>query len=162
MIYAIVFFVVVLLDQLSKAVVYALKIDTPIIGDWLKILIPDRLNTGMAFSLLSDATWAQTFFYISTAVILLAFTVYLVVTKNKSPFLKTGIVFVMGGAVGNLIDRLAYKGVRDFIFVKYYSTFNIADSFVCIGAVMLIIYYLFLSKDALFGKKKKYEQDSQS
>ena len=60
---------------------------------------------------------------------------------------------MIGGAVGNLIDRVAFKYVRDFIFLDFFPTFpifNLADSFLCVGAVMLAIYILFMS-----GKKSE-------
>ncbi|MGN0819671.1 MAG: signal peptidase II [Christensenellaceae bacterium] len=160
MIYAIVFFAVVIFDQLSKAFVEAHSASLSLFGGWLKITNGTR-NSGMAFSMLADKPWAQAFFVVSTVCVLAAFTSYLIFSKNKNPFFRTGIVFIMGGAVGNLIDRLAFKAVRDFIFVQNYSTFNVADSFICIGATMMIIYYLFVAEDALF-RKKKNESDIDS
>ena len=73
--------------------------------------------------------------------------------KAKNTFYCLGFGFVIGGAVGNLVDRIALGYVRDFIFLDFMPTFpvfNLADSFLCVGAVMLAIYILFMS-----GKKSE-------
>ena len=66
--------------------------------------------------------------------------------KNKRTFSCLGFGFVIGGALGNLYDRIALSYVRDFIFLDFWPTFpvfNLADSFLCIGSVMLAIHILF-------------------
>ena len=67
--------------------------------------------------------------------------------KKKNTFYCVGFGFILGGAIGNLIDRIAINYVRDFIFLDFWPTFpifNLADSFLCIGAVMLAIFILFM------------------
>ena len=67
--------------------------------------------------------------------------------KKKNTFYCIGFGFIIGGAVGNLVDRVAFQYVRDFIFLDFwpsFPTFNIADMFLCIGAVMLAIHILFV------------------
>lgn len=73
--------------------------------------------------------------------------------KNKNTFYCISFGFIIGGAVGNLIDRIAFNYVRDFIFLDFWPTFpvfNVADSFLCVGAVMLAIFILFMQ-----GKKSE-------
>jgi len=73
--------------------------------------------------------------------------------KNKNTFYCLSFGFVIGGAVGNLIDRIWLNYVRDFIFLDFWPTFpvfNLADSFLCVGAVMLAIFILFMQ-----GKKSE-------
>ena len=62
---------------------------------------------------------------------------------------------IMGGAVGNFIDRLALKSVRDFIYPHFFANFNVADAFICVGAFLLVLYYLFFDEDAIFKRKSK-------
>ena len=72
-------------------------------------------------------------------------------------------MLVMGGAVGNLIDRIITEYVRDFIHIIikiggkeiFPYVFNVADVALVIGAIMLVIYILFIGKDAVFRRKKK-------
>jgi signal peptidase II len=77
------------------------------------------------------------------------------VRKNPSRLLKISLCFIVGGAIGNLIDRVFLGYVRDMIFLRFFPfDFNVADSFVCIGAVMLGIYLLFF-----WDKSKKDKTD---
>ena len=67
---------------------------------------------------------------------------------------------MVGGAVGNLVDRIAFSYVRDFIFVLYNTKiftaiFNVADIALVVGVIMLVIYLLFLDEEAIFKKSKK-------
>ena len=63
--------------------------------------------------------------------------------------------------IGNFVDRMAFGAVTDFLsftFGSYvFPTFNMADTFLCVGVAMLMIYYLFLDDSALFGKNGKKE-----
>ena len=64
--------------------------------------------------------------------------------KHPSRLLKISLCFIIGGAIGNLIDRIALGYVRDMILLRFFPfNFNVADSFVCIGAVLLGIFLLF-------------------
>ncbi len=66
------------------------------------------------------------------------------VRKNPSKLLKISLAFIIGGAIGNIIDRAFLGYVRDMILFSFFPfNFNVADSFVCIGAVMLGIFMLF-------------------
>lgn len=118
-------------------------------------------NTGAAFSFLADKPWAQTFFAVLTVVSLIVFyVVYLYcVKKNKSLFLKVSLILIIAGTFGNFIDRVYYKGVVDFLsfifFGKNFAIFNIADSYMTIGVVMLFISIFFIEKDAIFRKSGK-------
>ena len=67
--------------------------------------------------------------------------------KKKNTFYCIGFGFIIGGALGNLFDRIFLNYVRDFIFLDFWPTFpifNLADSFLCVGAVMLAIFILFM------------------
>ena len=77
--------------------------------------------------------------------------------KIKTSIYTISISFIVGGAIGNLIDRIFLGGVRDFLYFEFYPsfpTFNVADSFLCIGIVLMLIYiFFFSSKD--FKEKER-------
>ena len=100
-------------------------------------------NTGAAFSFLSDAGGWQRWFFAGLAVLISsAITVWLAKLKQNETLLALALALVLGGAVGNLIDRLAYGYVIDFIDVYYqnwhWPAFNIADSAITLGVVLMI------------------------
>lgn len=95
-------------------------------------------NRGAAFGMLADHRWV---FMILSVVGIAAIFVYLTVTKPKSWWMRLALCFIVGGGVGNMIDRIARGYVIDFIdcrFIDFY-VFNVADSFVCVGCAMFII-----------------------
>lgn len=101
-------------------------------------------NQGAAFSFLSDAGgWQRWFFMALSLIVSIVLIVWLrTVEKNRS-YLAWGLALILGGAIGNLIDRSLYGHVIDFIDVYYRSwhwpAFNIADSAIFLGACMLIL-----------------------
>lgn len=113
-------------------------------------------NTGAAWSFLQDVSWAQTFFIVITITALVAFVGILLYSLKGSRWLRISLVFVIAGALGNLIDRILNGFVIDFIGFSFASwdfpIFNIADSFLVVGVIMVIIYCLFISKNAIFRK----------
>jgi len=95
-------------------------------------------NRGAAFGMLADHRWV---FMILSVVGIAAIFVYLTVTKPKSWWMRLALCFIVGGGVGNMIDRIARGYVIDFIdcrFINFY-VFNVADSFVCVRCAMFII-----------------------
>lgn len=95
-------------------------------------------NRGAAFGMLADHRWV---FMILSVVGIAAIFIYLTVTKPKSWWMRLALCFIVGGGVGNMIDRIARGYVIDFIdcrFINFY-VFNVADSFVCVGCAMFII-----------------------
>jgi signal peptidase II len=100
-------------------------------------------NTGAAFSFLSEAGgWQRWFFAVLAALISVAITAWLAKLKQHETLLAVALALILGGAIGNLIDRLAYGYVIDFIDVYYqtwhWPAFNIADSAITIGVVLMI------------------------
>lgn len=102
-------------------------------------------------------------FIVASIIILIGICVYLAVSKHRGKWVNTALMLVMGGAVGNLIDRIITEYVRDFIHIIikiggkeiFPYVFNVADVALVIGAIMLVIYILFIGKDAVFRRKKK-------
>ena len=107
-------------------------------------------NYGAAFSLLADAGGWQKWFFSGLALIMSVFLiVYLLKVPRQAKLLSVGLALVLGGAVGNLIDRLLNGKVTDFIHVHYadvwqYPIFNIANIGICIGIALIVIDMLFL------------------
>ena len=107
-------------------------------------------NYGAAFSLLADAGGWQKWFFSGLAFVMsVSLIIYLLKVPRKAKLLSMGLALVLGGAVGNLIDRLLNGKVTDFIHVHYadvwhYPIFNIADIGICIGIALIVIDMLFL------------------
>lgn len=140
---------VIAADQITKQLIVAyLKPigDYPLMEDVLHLTYSE--NRGAAFSMLEDHRWV---FLITSTVAIVAILIGMVIYRAKlNPLLAVSLSFVVGGGIGNMIDRLALGYVVDFIYVKliHFAIFNVADSFICIGAAMMFIYMIFFD-----GKK---------
>ncbi len=134
-------FLIVGIDQLTKFLVYGTA-SRSIIGNLL--WFESTLNTGVAFSWFEGNSWV--FFVI--AIVASAFFVYLICSKKwlNGKFEKIAIGLILGGTISNAIDRLIFKGVRDFIYLKFmnFAIFNLADFAITIGAILFCISILFL------------------
>ncbi|MBQ8708452.1 MAG: lipoprotein signal peptidase [Succinivibrionaceae bacterium] len=110
-------------------------------------------NTGAAFSFLARGGGWQTYLFIAIALAALAIiAVALKRTDRSRTAIGVSLAMVAGGAVGNVIDRVCYNHVIDFILfyvqgVFTYPAFNVADCGICIGAGMMVIYSLFFDRD---------------
>ena len=101
-------------------------------------------NTGAAFSFLSSAGGWQRWFFVGVAVIAsIILTVWLARLKTSDEWMAVTLSLILGGAIGNLFDRISYAYVIDFIDVYYqtwhWPVFNIADCAISIGVVMMLI-----------------------
>ncbi len=101
-------------------------------------------NEGAAFSFLSDAGGWQRWFFTALAVgVSAAIAVWIKQLQRGQWILALGLAFVLAGAVGNLIDRVRLGYVVDFISVHYgdwyFPTFNLADSAISVGAVLIVL-----------------------
>ena len=113
-------------------------------------------NTGAAFSFLSDAGgWQRWFFAGLALVISIAITVWLAKLQKHETLLAVALALVLGGAIGNLIDRLAYGYVIDFLDVYvgnwHWPAFNIADSAITVGVGLMLA-----ESFGLVGSKQPY------
>lgn len=109
-------------------------------------------NYGAAFSFLSNAGgWQRWFFTIIAVVISIVLVVWITRLKTHEKWLGIALGLVLGGAVGNLIDRVAYGYVVDFIqwyYDRFYwPAFNIADAAISVGAVILLVSSFFSDED---------------
>ncbi len=137
--------VVVILDQITKQIAdNALQFRVPveIIPGFFNLTL--IYNEGAAFSFLSQAGgWQRWFFIALSASISVVLLLWLRKIESSKYILAAGLALILGGAIGNVIDRVIYGYVIDFIQVYYSSyyfpAFNIADSAISIGAALLIL-----------------------
>ena len=138
----------VFFDQLSKQ--WALKnifYDQTIIEINKYLNFIPVWNKGISFGMLSDIMNINFFMIIVTITISLFLVLWFLRTTNKN--LSISLAFIVSGAIGNLLDRLNYKAVVDFIDIHignlHWPTFNLADSYITIGA-FIYIYTIFTSQ----------------
>lgn len=147
--------VVLVLDQYTKVLATgSLDYAQPVrVFSWFNLTL--HHNPGAAFSFLSDAGgWQRYFFAVLASAISVALATWLVVLPRGQRFLALSLGLILGGALGNLWDRVALGYVVDFISVhyedKYFPTFNIADSAISVGAAcMLLDSFLHRDKPAI-------------
>jgi len=136
--------VVLILDQITKAAATAnLEMWTPVeVIPFFNFTLAH--NTGAAFSFLADSGgWQRWFFSIIAFVVSIAIVIWIKKLKPEEKQLGISLSLILGGAVGNLIDRVRFGYVVDFLDVYYdtyhWPAFNIADSAIFIGAAIMII-----------------------
>jgi len=135
---------VIFLDQVSKlAIAGSMQLYQSIpVMPFFKLTYVH--NTGAAFSFLSEAGgWQRWFFAALALVISGVIAVWLARLKHDETLLAVALSLVLGGAIGNLIDRLVYGYVIDFLDVYYqtwhWPAFNIADSAITIGVILMLM-----------------------
>ncbi|WP_395376060.1 signal peptidase II [Marinicella sp. W31] len=136
--------IVVLLDQWTKAIASnSLKLyeAEPVTGFLNWTLMHNR---GVAFSILADQPgWQRWFISIVASIVVVWLLVWLFKNRRNQKLLNISLVLIIGGAIGNIWDRIQLGYVVDFIEVYYqdffWPAFNIADSAITVGAVLLII-----------------------
>lgn len=142
--------IVIGLDQLTKFLIYGLPARS-IIGDLL--WFESSLNTGIAFSMFEG----KSYIFIITSLLAAGLMVWVICSKKffTSKFDKITLGIILGGTISNVIDRIVFSGVRDFIYLKFinFAIFNVADMAITIGAIMLCISILVAGL-----KKEKVEQ----
>jgi len=151
--------VVVIADQVTKlAIIDHIEEFAKVpLGDFVNLT--HQRNFGAAFSFLADAGgWQRWFFVVLASVVSAVIGVWMWRIRDEGPMiLVAGLSLVLGGAVGNVIDRIRLGYVTDFIqvnlpipFFDPFPSFNVADSAITVGAVLLIVDSIFFS-----GKDEK-------
>ena len=134
--------IVLLLDQLSKwSALSNLKIGVPEpvlpFFNWLLLF-----NPGAAFSFLAQSSGWQRWFFTVIGIAAAIYIIWLLYKNQTDKLLCFSLSFILGGAIGNVLDRIMYGAVVDFIDLHYgnwhWPAFNIADSAICIGAALII------------------------
>ena len=150
--------VTVFLDQLTKylTVLHLKPIDTlPIIEDVFHLTYVE--NTGAAFGMMKDARWV---FMITSTAAIIGILGYMIhryyVKKEKLHWAEAlSLSLIVGGGIGNMIDRTMLGYVVDMIDCRFinFAVFNVADSFVCIGAGLMILYLIVLTVKEIKAEK---------
>jgi signal peptidase II len=142
---------VIALDWFTKQwVSEALELYRPVeVFSWLNITLAH--NYGAAFSFLSDAGgWQRWFFIVLATVVSLLLLVWLLRLPRQEWRTGLGLALVLGGAIGNLIDRVNLGYVVDFVDVHFggwhYPAFNVADSAITCGVILLLLDALLISR----------------
>lgn len=131
--------------------------DVPVLGDLLHFEY--HVNTGAAWSFLADNSWG---IYLLSAVSLVACVLFAVALyKATDKRLKLCLSLVLAGTAGNMIDRVFRKGVIDFISLRFgdyhFPIFNVADSLLVVGLILLILMLLFTDLRYMFDSPKESE-----
>ncbi len=146
--------IITAIDQFTKFLFYGMPAKS-IIGNLL--WFQSTLNTGGGFSIFENLTWLLTIISFIAVIVFL----FLIINKKyiKDNNLKIILGFICGGTLGNLIDRLIFGGVRDFIYLKFinFAIFNIADMAITFGAIALCVYILIIEL-----KKSKSSQSEKN
>lgn len=124
-------------DQISKALVVRSGRETALLPGM--VAIHPTANTGMAFSMFSGNGLLLTILTVALVAVLAG---WLILSKRSQPSgLRTGLWLIIGGGLGNLIDRIAFGHVIDFIELEFihFAVFNVADMAICIGAAITAI-----------------------
>lgn len=144
---------VVALDQVSKWwAVNHLGFGAPLrLLPWLNLRLV--FNPGAAFSFLGTSSgWQIALFSIISIVIILVLGIWLVRSQRRDVLLGLSLSLLIGGALGNLIDRLRLSYVVDFfdfhVGTWHFATFNLADAAITIGTILLVVKLLFFSDKA--------------
>ena len=136
--------VVLIVDQCTKLLADAMLAMHQSVELLPFLALRKAYNTGAAFSFLGDASgWQRWFFIILALVVIVILLAWLRRLPPGDTRLRLALVLILGGAAGNVIDRVVYGHVIDFIDVFYgswhYPTFNVADSAIFIGAFLLLL-----------------------
>ena len=138
----------VVLDQITKFAIQRALVP----GQTLDVLPPVvtlvlAYNPGAAFSFLASGSGWQRYFFLAIALVASVLIIYMMIKHRSDRFLCFALALVLGGAVGNLIDRAVSGAVVDFVLVRWpggprlfdpWPAFNLADSCITIGAALLI------------------------
>lgn len=134
---------VIVADQVTKTLV----VEQFRLGESLRITAFFNLvrvhNTGAAFSFLAGASGWQRWFFVALGAVATVFIVWMLRRHGEQRLFSLALSLILGGALGNVVDRLLHGHVIDFIQVHaggwYFPSFNLADSAISIGAALLIL-----------------------
>ncbi|MBT3505325.1 MAG: lipoprotein signal peptidase [Piscirickettsiaceae bacterium] len=136
--------VIIALDQVTKwlMVSWLSLYETVAVMPYFNLTMAH--NHGAAFSFLAQAGgWQRWFFIVLASVISIVLLVWLAKLKPHAKLEAISLSLILGGAIGNVIDRIHYGYVIDFLDVyigtSHWPAFNVADSAICVGAVLLIL-----------------------
>jgi len=135
---------VIIIDRFIKLLVFNNLFEGQSIEAIPKIFrITLVLNTGAAFGLFRDK---NQFFIASSLIVIALIFVYMFIVRCKDLIILSALGLILGGAAGNLIDRVTFGYIIDFLDFRFWPVFNIADSAITTGAGLLVVRLLFNKK----------------
>jgi len=148
-----------ILDLFTKWLFFNINRDMSIIPGFLEITL--ARNEGAVFGIFAGRKW----FLLILALIAVVVIVYIQFRKTETSFISSlSLGLLLGGALGNIYDRIVFGSVRDFIDVhigsRHWPTFNLADAFLCVGVGLLIT--IMIIEDLAVARKKSEEADTQN
>ncbi len=143
--------VAVVLDQTSKMLIFSFLANSrPVIELTPFFNLVMAWNTGVSFSMFDNLGGAGVYVLSAFSLIVVGFLIYWL-KDEKSLLIQISLGMIIGGAIGNVIDRVRMGAVFDFLDIHvlgyHWPAFNLADSFICIGAVLVIGNGLFFNKE---------------
>ena len=133
---------ILVLDQASKLIIVSYIPYESYISITSFFKLVNFHNSGAAFSFLHNSGGWQRYFLILITLLAIIWIIFMLMKNQDKLILSVGLLFILGGALGNLIDRIRLGYVIDFIYLHidnwYWPAFNVADSAICIGAAFLI------------------------
>lgn len=170
-VYVAVIAVCIALDQITKHYIEIAVRDNGgkirILGDWLTFVW--TTNEGATGGMFTNLGWQNWLFFFMTLIGLPVFGWLLWRSRTRSAWGQVAFAFIIGGTIGNAIDRIVFAGseffsgaVRDFIRVEgFFGIFNVADSFLVVGVILALLAIVFFDPDSLlftFLKDRKSKQ----
>ncbi len=160
--YILLFLLLIVLDQFSKIAIRNLfdltkESTIPILGNFFRLTLIK--NQGAVFGINPQMGSFTNIFFIIASVIAIGVIAFLFI-KNEAPLARFSFTLILSGAMGNLIDRIFMGKVTDFLDFDFFNisignwhidrwyVFNIADSCIVVGVILLLIYYLFVEQSA--------------
>ena len=151
-------FFVVLADQISKALIFEFLTQngpTMFVTSFFNLVT--AWNTGVSFSMFNNLGHYGVYILSGFSLTVIAFLMYWM-CREKNKLMQVALGFVVGGALGNVIDRVRIGAVFDFLDLhlgtQHWPAFNVADSFICIGALLIIFGNIHLPRKSNASEKK--------
>lgn len=129
--------ILVIIDQLSKILISKSGVQITLIKNLLELTYVE--NRGMVFGVAQGSVHIMG---IISLIVCIALAIYIFKLKRDGQKIEISLYLILAGGIGNMIDRLFRGYVIDFIDTPFIATFNLADSFVVIGVILLIIIYI--------------------
>ncbi|MBO5931721.1 MAG: signal peptidase II [Clostridia bacterium] len=147
---------IICLDQVTKWLAVVFLQGEASFPLWREVLhFTYAENTGMAFGMLKDHRWV---FMVFSTLAIIGLAVYLFRYRPEGRWMQISMAFIIGGGIGNMIDRIFLGYVVDFIDFTLidFAIFNVADSFVCVGAgIMIVLLFIDLVKEIKLERAQK-------
>ena len=152
--------VLILVDILTKIFEEKYGWNFTVIPKFIEVESGSR-NPGCAFSFLADAPWGQTFLIVMTFIMLAVLIAVFIFLPERFILLKIAISMIIAGAIGNLVDRIAFREVRDFVGINMFGNMvscNFADFWIVFGTIIAVIDFLFINEWALIPLTKRAKE----